>query len=279
MSESSESQVHDAVKDEVWRRIGRNLLLFQHIEEMMKAILSLTNVEGPASSIQQIAARRADEVHRKTLGQLKEQYFEEVMSEGLPAGEPPQPLTEAWIRFSYTIEPQGDLLDRDRAMFDALVVERNDLAHRFLARWRTSYANDHQAAYDYLDQQRERALPVRDHLKSILEALFEHREQVAEYLRSDEGMRQMELAWLQQSRVVSLLVEFSQTRCRPDGWTLLSDAGCWLREMAGDDMDRMKERYGHRQLRRLMLAAELFEIVDEATERGSRPVYRIRPDC
>jgi len=276
MSESTNSVVPDAVRDEVWRRIGRNLLLFQHIEEMMKAVLSLTSVEGPASSIQQKGAQRAEDVHRKTLGQLKEQYFEEVMSEGLPAAEPPQPLTEASFRFSYKIEPEGDRLDRDRAMFDALVSERNDLAHHFLARWRTSYANDHQAACDYLNQQRERALPVRDHLKSILEALLEHRQQVAEYLQSDEGKREMQLAWLQQSRLVTLLVEFSQTRCRPDGWTLLADAGRWLHELAGDDIDRMKERYGHGQLCRLMDAAELFEIVDEPTGGGSRAAYRVR---
>ena len=79
-------------------------------------------------------------------------------------------------------------------MFDALVSERNDLAHHLLERWRTSYVNDHQAACDYLDQQRARALPVRDHLKSILEAPREHRQQMAEYLQRDEGTREMQLA-------------------------------------------------------------------------------------
>jgi hypothetical protein len=62
-----------------------------------------------------------------------------------------------------------------------------------------------------------------------------------------------------------------RTRCRPDGWTLLADAGRWLRELAVDDIDHMMERYGHRQPRRLM-AAELFKIVYETIGGGSRAV-------
>ena len=59
------------------------------------------------------------------------------------------------------------------------------------------------------------ATPVRDHLKSALEALKEGQQQVAEYLMSSEGRRQFEVQWLQQSRIVQLFVQIAETVSAP----------------------------------------------------------------
>src|SRR5262245_19524891 len=108
MKEPEGAQLPEEIRDEVWRRIGRNLLLFQHLEEMMKAILSMSRIEGPVSRVQQISEARTSEVNRKTLGMLKEQYFEEMTSKDLPARVRSEPLKEAWVRLEVTLErPAG----------------------------------------------------------------------------------------------------------------------------------------------------------------------------
>jgi len=56
--------------NEVFRRVGRNLLLLQRIELLLKALLSGSGFAGYASEIPAKAAQRAEEISRKALGQL-----------------------------------------------------------------------------------------------------------------------------------------------------------------------------------------------------------------
>lgn len=263
--------------DEVLRRVGRNLLLFQEIELLLKALLSSTGIAGYASEIPTKAAQRAREVAGKTLGPLAQQYHDEVLARGDRESHGPDELREPWFSYGFAFEADDEVIEREKAVLDALVVERNDLAHTFLTRWKATSAASTEEALGYLDAQRERATPVRDHLKSALEALKEGRQQAAEHLMSSEGGRQFELAWLQQSRIVQLFVRIAETASRPDGWTVLARAGQLVHEMATDEVSDAKDRYGQGSLKRLLVASELFEVLEEPDGSGnSRTVYRIK---
>jgi len=50
--------------DEVLRKVGRNLLLFQQIELLLKALLSSAGIAGYAAEIPTKAAQRAKEGSR-----------------------------------------------------------------------------------------------------------------------------------------------------------------------------------------------------------------------
>jgi hypothetical protein len=263
--------------DEVLRRVGRNLLLFQQIELLLKALLSSAGIAGYAAEIPTKSAQRAKEVAGKTLGQLAQQYQEEVLARNDHESHGPDDLREPWFSYRFAIEADEAAIERDRAVLDALVAERNDLAHTFLTRWKASSAASTEEALGYLDAQRERAIPVRDHLKSVLEALKEGQQQSAEYLMSSEGRRQFELPWLQQSRIVQLFVQIAETASRPDGWTVLALAGKLVHDIATDELIDAKDRYGQGSLKRLLVASELFEVREEPLGGGnSRTVYRIK---
>ena len=101
----------------------------------------------------------------------------------------------------------------------------------------------------------------------------------AEFRASEEGERQLRLAWLQQSRLVLLLGNIAQQNGDLDGWTPLGTAGQVLREHAPEEIAVMKERYGQKTLKGLVLAADLFDVRDEPTATGgSRTIYRIKPE-
>jgi hypothetical protein len=76
-----------------------------------------------------------------------------------------------------------------------------------------------------------------------------------------------------------LLADISTQMARPDGWTLLNVAGELIRKHAPEERACLKEKYGHKTLKELIIATELFEIFEEPTEkRGIRVLYRLKSD-
>jgi hypothetical protein len=259
---------------EVFRRVGRNLLLLQHIELLLKDLLSRSGFAGYASEIPTKAAQRAQEISRKTLGQLAQQYHDELLGQGAPVSEP-EDLRGPWFSINFRLNADDATMERDKAVLAAMVAERNELAHTFLSRWDLTSAAEIDEAVRFLDAQRERAIPILTHIKSVLAAVEQGRKQVAEALMNGEAGRLIELAFLQASRIVQLLGEIAETAARPDGWTDLARAGQLIADVAPDEMASMKERYGVSSLKKLLVECEMFEVAEEPDGGGHRrTIYR-----
>ena len=67
--------------DEVFRRIGRNLLLFQHIEHLLKQLMTNARLEGTVHSMQANLDERRARIHKQTLGQLAGQFVDDVLAD------------------------------------------------------------------------------------------------------------------------------------------------------------------------------------------------------
>jgi hypothetical protein len=263
--------------DEVFRRIGRNLLLFQHIEHLLKQLMASARLEGTVKSMQANFEERQAKIHKQTLGQLAGQFVDDVLAD---AGErdAPENVDEAWFSFGFTIQTDSAFVEQHTAEMKAVVDARNDLIHHFLPRWSPASEDSTRAALDYLDQQRAQALPMRDRLQGFVNSLQEAAKAHAEFMSSPEGARQIELQWLRHSRLVLLLGEVAQKTPRADGWTVLASAGHILRRQEPEELEHMLERYGQRTLKKLLQATELFDIEEEPTAGGgTRTIYRINP--
>lgn len=263
--------------DEVFRRIGRNLLLFQHIEHLLKQLMASARLEGTVKSMQANFEEREAKIRKQTLGQLAGQFVDDVLAD---AGErdAPENVDEAWFSFGFTIQTDSAFVEQHTAEMKAVVDARNDLIHHFLPRWSPASEDSTRAALDYLDRQRAQALPMRDRLQGFVNSLQEAAKAHAAFMSSPEATREIELQWLRHSRLVLLLGEIAQRTPRADGWTVLASAGHILRQREPEELDRMLERYGHRTVKKLMQATELFDIEEEPTPGGgTRTVYRINP--
>lgn len=263
--------------DEVFRRIGRNLLLFQHIEHLLKQLMASARLEGSVHSMQANFDQRRARIHKQTLGQLAGQFVDDVLAD---AGEreAPENVDQVWFSFGFTIQADSAFVEQHTAEMKALVDARNDLIHHFLPRWSPASEESTHAALAYLDEQRAQALPMRDRLQGFVNSLHEAAKAHADFLSSPEAVREIELHWLRHSRLVLMLGEVAQRTPRADGWTELASAGHIVRQREPEELEHMQERCGQRTLKKLLQATGLFDIEEEPTPRGgTRTVYRISP--
>jgi len=267
------------MRDEVFRKIGRNLLNFQKIELMLKHLITNGRMSGYMSEFKENQERRAAAVHKQTMGNLVGQFIENTFSE---LDDSPQSTTEhkaPYISFSFAVNADADFYESKRQALKSLVDDRNDLIHHLLPRFNPDSIDSCVEIEQYLDQQRERLIPEYDHLKSLIESLEEAKKIQADFLNSEEGIKQFELSFLQQSPIIALLLNISTQQSRSDGWTLLHVAGPHIRRILPGEMEQLKNKWGYKTLKELMLASEFFEIIEEPTEKGGiRVLYRPKPE-
>lgn len=271
MKEEKSSHANEAA-DDAQRKIGRNLLCFQHVEHLLKFLLFnrqwIVGI-GQGTDIQE---RREAKIRAKTMGQLVGQFAEELL---VLEGEQPEPPTltdvgTGWLRITFGNAHDSECRKKLQAELEALVSKRNDLIHHFLPMWNsTPMDNIHQ----HLDQQHEELRPILDRLKADAQALQDVKKQLAGWLASDEARHAIERSWLLGSPLVVLLDDIARQR---GGWMPLDLAGQLLRQHKPEDFARMQERYGHKTLKRLLMATQLFEVADLSTGKGSKPAYRIK---
>lgn len=263
--------------DEVLHRVGRNLLLFQQIENALKVLLANAQFQGYANELDQVRDTRATRQLSQTLGQLVGQFTEEVLTDGEVRSQAPAEPRGAWVSFSFQLEADVAFYEQQQSELKVIVDHRNDLVHHFLVRWKPSVAGSTESALDYLDRQRQAALPMRDRLLTVVKDLQDGLQAHVAFLASEEGQEQLQVAWLQQSPLVRLLAEIAIEKRAANGWTPLATAGHLLHQRAPGDVARLLTHYGHRTLKGLVVAAELFDVRDEPTAKGgTRTVYQIK---
>lgn len=264
--------------DEVFARVGRNLLICQQAEHYLKILLANCCIEATSTGFTRDFEKRRDEVQRQTLGQLTAGALEHFLSDagGATADGAQRDAIIPTFRTSFRIMmTNGEDLAQWANKLRAFVEDRNDLVHHFLQRFKLNNDESARSAVAHLVVQRERISPIRDQFRSWLEAMGEAQIAVASHLMTP-GV--IDLLVLQSSPIVGHLATAAQTLKRTDGWTSLSTAANFLMREAPEELAHMKTRYGHATLKRLMQASDLFEVRDEPLPFGTRALYRIKPE-
>jgi len=275
--DETQGPVPQSIKDEVLRKVGRNLLLNQELEQLLKFILGLARIEGtPADAATRLEARQTTLV-TTSMGGLQRRFRTEVLAtvgQEKPVSQGPDNLTQPWLCTTL----QFELAPTDKAALeaelDALTIDRNELAHHFLPRWQPNSRELMVATSAHLDAQRERILAIRRRLKGMHESITEALSAMANYWASSEGTATMELVFLQGSRLMELLCETSAKPQRADGWTDLAYAAAVVHRLEPDAMTNRKTLYGEQSLKALVIKSQLFEVTDEPLPRGVRTLIR-----
>ena len=277
MDDGKQATRRNALSDEVLRRIGRNVLLFQQIEGLLKFLVANHRADGNTSNFNARQQQRTEKVQKQMMGNLVEQYADGILTD---AGEPspePEDLTQAWMSFRFSTPSDINFYESQRADMKRMVDERNDLIHHFMPRWQPDSVEFMCEAAAYLDEQRARVLPMFEHLSAVSKSMVDTRQSLAAFLASTEGQHQFELTWLQHSSLATLLREVAMQNARGDGWAYLANAGRIARIQEPDAVTHMKDRYGHSTLKRLLVATELFDVFDEPLPSGGFcTLYRMK---
>lgn len=265
----------EQLRDEVFRKIGRNVVNFQRIEGMLKFLLTVTRTEGPLSQLPEITEQRRRRIDRETLGKLVRAFHESARTD--PDTDPVAPanLSEIWVRTHISLDDSAFLINEESTLH-RLADERNELIHQLVLRWDfESPANLHEAS-TYLDDQRARVNPAFENLRGIVNGV---RTAIAEYKRfidSEEGARHVDLIIVQSSSVVRCLVDLLEHGSRDDGWAPFTSAAWAVRRdsHARKQLDKLKTDFGLKTLKEIAVAAQMFEFCEEPTTKGTRLLYR-----
>lgn len=270
------SPIRDA-RDEALHKIGRNVVLFQELESILKFLASMQHPSSPMSTAKAMRDERAESIRVKTLGQVAGLVVEELFAAPDSESTAPDEVTEPWFGFSFHIGSDPDEVAANYKTLKALIAERNDLVHHLLSRWNLQEADSCSALSVELDQQRARVTREIERYRAYANTVREMAREIQAFFDSDEGKRQFNVMYLQSSRLAILLTQIATTHAREDGWTLLSDAGTELSKMIPEQFAKLKREHGEGSLLRLVSAIDLFDVRAEPTSRGeTRAVYRTR---
>jgi hypothetical protein len=269
-----------AQRDQALRKIGRNVVLFQQLESVLKYLAGAQHPSMPLSKANATREQRADRIRTRTLGQLAGGVVQALYADCAAESQGQAEITEPWLCMSFRIVADPVSIEASRKTLEALVGERNDLVHHLLSRWNLHDADRCRALSVELDEQRSRIASEIEKYRVYANITQEMARELQAFIASDAGQRQVDMALLQQSRLATVLVCAATEGMRADGWTLLSTAGQHLARLIPEEFARLKKQHGQGSLRKLVAAVGLFDLSSERTPTGgTRTLYRLRSDA
>lgn len=268
-----------AIKDELFRKVGRNLINYQTIEQLLKQLILSSRISGPISQLEEIRKQKSEEVKVQTMGTLAGQFIENTYQAPKASSNEQAEIKETHLSTSIYFDVSDDVLESRRADLKKIIDTRNNLVHHLLPRLDLNSIESCLAISRELDEQREEQSKEIDILISLIKQMGNTIKEYADFMSTEEGYRRFELGILQQSSVIGMLLELSETQSRPDGWTVLDNSTRYIKNNLADELAKIKKYYGCKTMKSLVITSEVFDILEEATKKGgTRVLYRAKPD-
>lgn len=158
--------------DEVLRKIGRNMVLFQQVEGLLKYIISASSLSGYTSQLEQNQAKHEASTQKQTLGTLVGKYVEEILGPETDDLEThPKEVTEIYITTRIRLGYDEAFYHETKTWLAKLVDERNELVHHLLPQLDTDSAESCEKVGLKLDTQAESIRLAIRHMQSIADAI------------------------------------------------------------------------------------------------------------
>ncbi|MEY4570651.1 MAG: hypothetical protein RLZZ398_2090 [Verrucomicrobiota bacterium] len=270
-----------AACDEVFKKIGRNLLSFQLAEQILKELLRLGGLAIRSGAPEEPFGEIAKRAQKMTLGGLTTLFTETHCSGNEPAfPELPEDSTEGMIAISFAFNLGGTGLVQRQESLANLVMERNKLVHHFLPEFDRDSLDSCRALAVDLDRQREAVLPEIKRLQQDFRFVSEELSQLLALMTSPEGISILRISRIQQHPLIEQFVTIARNSETPDAWISLNAAAGSITDYPRGEMSEICESFGHKSLTALMIASQLFHIeLQPAGSDRNRVLYRLKLDA
>jgi len=174
-----------SARDELLRRIGRNVVNFQYLEATLRSMVPALSTKGTLSELQIRQTELARKHKKSSLGELANVYHKSVFRvpcEDLPDNAPSEPT----LAFSVQIESTPDDVAKQKRALASLVVERNRLIHKDVLSVDLTSKEQCEALSTRLDEQNTRILQQLDLLNSFRSGLRDAAEELSRFIESEE---------------------------------------------------------------------------------------------
>lgn len=268
---------HVEAQQEIQRKLGRNLLLIQQLEIMVKSMVTHSVIESQSSDIQGSLNKRKQDVAKKTLGQVVGDLATNLLS--LPASEEDQqqdhPVdpTKIWIRTSIRIELSPEDYQRTQQRLTELAEVRNELVHHFIENhdiWTESGCAN---ANTYLDNCFHLIDERFEELRQMAQHQEEARKESVNIMQSDgfkdfvrHGILPGGTGAIWSSCTIINLLRDAEATLAEDGWTPLSKA---IEYISSREPSHTPKRYGCSSWRQVLHESSMFSIRREQSKPGT----------
>lgn len=258
-------------KKKTCQLIGRNVLLFQQMEQLLKDLLPrATNSISFDTDVQVARAERYAEVEKCTLGNLVNLFIDEVCDPDEPtfSDEPDGPRLTLTIRLSFkTSEERDALIER----LKDLVEGRNRLVHHLLSEIDVNSLASWRRIHDVLEDQYRQ---VDSEIKA-LQKLFGLMAMSGALLVHPEIRRELVYGPMR-DQLIEKLMAAARESSEPDGWTSLKVAIKNGHFVSSDVITEFLQGYQIRTISAFLETVGDFEIRHDKDRKGkTRTFYRI----
>ena len=177
------------IKNEVMRKIGRNVLLYQQVEHVLKYLVSNGRISGDVSTMKSRHESRKSSVAKKTMGTVAGDFFTEIFAEEDSFDSLPENPSAVHLSISFRIETEEKHFELRRDAIASLVADRNALIHHLIPKLNTESIDSWLETDRDLDLQREKILPELEYLQTVAKQFSDMRKDLGEYLLSAEGKK------------------------------------------------------------------------------------------
>lgn len=277
MKQQTNVRLRDLV-DEVLMKIGRNIVLYQQVEHILKVVIPYGNYSGYVHELDNILTKQKACTKKQTMGNLVRQYIENTHPAQVGPSTPDN-INDPYVSFNMRFNDDTLSHDKRKEALANMVSERNNLIHHLLPRFNTGSFDSCEELAQELDKQSEKIRSQIESLRSMAENINQVRIRTINFLTSPNVDEKFKLMRLRQSQLILLLRDCINASHRADGWTSMSLAGQYLSQQAPKEYSLMNNIYGCKSLKAFIDKAGIFEVYEEPTLRGGiRLLYKLKPD-
>lgn len=272
-----------AAYDDVLRKIGRNLLIFQEAELLIKKLSCISSYSASSAEAAESIGKRTSICEKKTLGQIINLYVDRHLVGDSQSAETssvaesdPNP---GEVRFSCHITLGGTdgYQEARRQALAAMVAERNELVHHFLANFDSTSLESCLQASLRLDEQRRKIIPEIHQLQEDLKLVTASLKEILSLCESPTGMDQLFLPEIQQCPLITNLAAIAAENPDPEDWTPVGPAIKRLQDFPSEKISELVSQFGLKSLTQLLEASQQFDVQVEHTPNGKhRTLFRLK---
>ena len=175
-----------SARDELFRRIGRNVLYFQYLEATLRAMIPGIYKKATLKELQ-ANQHKVSRKRRTLFGKSANDYHNRVYGENIADEQlPDEGPVEPTVTFGFNIKVTPEKAAERKRALKKLIKERNRLVHQDLLNIDLNSREECEELSTKLDEQYTRIRRHLDHLNSVRTNLQEMSAEFARLLQSDE---------------------------------------------------------------------------------------------
>lgn len=246
-------------EDELFRKIGRNLLLFQQAELLIKRLVALDTLSfhngEPCDSFEQCRST----YQNMTMGQIATLFLDRLCGNNPPAS-PPADSGHSGFSFRFSIRlGDGMQLEERRESFAALIEQRNEFVHHLFPKFASAGPGSLKPLAEQLDAQCNQIRAEVTRLKQDLESVRSSFAAIMAFVASPEGSAEVFGHEIRNSPLIRNLAEIASQSDDPEGWIPLREAIKKLKDFPEKKIGDHCAQFGQKSLSALLTASGLFE--------------------